>query len=127
MYNWQCLNGHCGSIPQGSPLEKKAKIREGKGYLDAIILPPHQCPQCLKEKQHRLQENISLCMSMDCEERGQAACLNCYVGELQKVEKNITSSETLFASPNTPPQKPKKEKPQKGLTSLGDLLKEAGL
>jgi len=46
-YNVQCVPaGHATLAPRGSDLEKRAKERVDKGYLDALIVTNKECPQC---------------------------------------------------------------------------------
>lgn len=46
MYNVQCLCGYVGTAPQGSELETRCKEHKARGYLDALILAPSECPEC---------------------------------------------------------------------------------
>ncbi len=52
-YNVQCLNDHVGTASSGSDLEKRCQEHEKKGVLDALILGPDECPECIAELERR--------------------------------------------------------------------------
>lgn len=75
-YNWQCIAGHAGEIPAGSPLEAKAGERKTAGFLDAVCLSELECPQCRADRIARLRREMQFCDPVDCGEMCRYGCLN---------------------------------------------------
>lgn len=65
-YNWQCIGGHSGEIPTGTPLEVKARQRGEAGHLDAICLTVDECPECQQDRIDRLRRDALRCGDFGC-------------------------------------------------------------
>ena len=59
-FNVQCTDGHVYEAPKGSDLERRCKERVKRGYLDALILHPDQCEECIAERSERLLEQADV-------------------------------------------------------------------
>ncbi len=52
-YNVTCLADHTAFAASGSDLEKRCKEREAAGMLDALVLSPDECPECIQDLERR--------------------------------------------------------------------------
>ena len=48
-YNVQCLQGHTYELPVGDPLVGKCADHAAEGFIDALMLPPDECRECIEE------------------------------------------------------------------------------
>ncbi|MBI2121596.1 MAG: hypothetical protein HYT98_00585 [Candidatus Sungbacteria bacterium] len=86
-YNWQCLSGHSGEIPQGSPLETKAINRAEEGFIDAICLSFEQCPECVADQIEYLRCEVRYCSESGCSMDESACAQGCMAAmDLRELE-----------------------------------------
>ena len=66
-YLVQCNSGnpdHVMEVVPGTELEARCKVREEKGFLNALCLDYHECPGCIDDSRRRRQiddEYFAIC------------------------------------------------------------------
>ena len=63
----QCLAGHVYNAAPSSALETQCSERRVRGYLDALILPPDECEDCLNDSISRARRTYeAICGDWGC-------------------------------------------------------------
>ena len=66
-YFAQCISGeHVYEVVSGSELETTCKQRLTEGRLDAIILGPGECPDCIEDAREHERRNLRMCGDFGC-------------------------------------------------------------
>lgn len=89
-YYVQCRAWHVFEVPEGSnsELEIKCAERAEQGFLDALCLDEHECPECVEARKCHLRKEARLCADVGCP-MGDGDCANgcLVVQDLREIEQ----------------------------------------